>query len=79
MWNLFSDSALQRLTSQSIALDVELAGAAMACQYSSSDEYEAALIAERRRAGAYDVPRGQRAVLWCALTASALVALLLAL
>jgi hypothetical protein len=53
MSSLSSDSALPGLTTlQGLALDVELAGAAMACRYSSSDEYEAALIAERRRAGA---------------------------
>jgi len=41
---------------QGLILDAELAGTAMACRYSSSDEFEAALIAERRRAGAYGVP-----------------------
>jgi hypothetical protein len=35
------------------------AGAAMACAYSSSDEFEAALIAERRAAGVYG-PRRYR-------------------
>ncbi len=39
----------------SIALhsDAELAGSAMACPFSSSDEFEAAIIAERRAAGMY--------------------------
>jgi len=38
---------------------VERAGCALACPFSSSDEYEAALIAERRAAGVYG-PRRQR-------------------
>jgi hypothetical protein len=67
------DSALQGL-----AADLELAGAAMACRYSSSDEYEAALIAERRRAGVYDLPKRHRPVLWSALAAGVVIALLLA-
>ncbi|MGI8525295.1 MAG: hypothetical protein ACR2K5_03805 [Pseudolabrys sp.] len=37
----------------------ERAGAAMACAFSSSDEFEAALIAERRAAGVYG-PRRYR-------------------
>ena len=35
----------------------EVAGAAMACPYSSSAEYDAALIAERRAAGVYGPKR----------------------
>ena len=34
-------------------LAADAAGLALACAYSSSDEYEAAIIAERRAAGAY--------------------------
>jgi len=37
----------------------ERAGAALACAYSSSAEYDAALIAERRAAGVYG-PKRQR-------------------
>ncbi len=36
------------------------AGAAMACVYSSSAEYDAALIAERRAAGVYGPRRHRR-------------------
>lgn len=57
---------------QSLTLDAERAGAAMACRYGSADEYEAALIAERRAAGAYGRLR-HRAVLWSMLAAAALV------
>jgi hypothetical protein len=34
-------------------LAADAAGLALGCTYSSSDEYEAAIIAERRAAGAY--------------------------
>jgi hypothetical protein len=67
------DSALHGLKAE-----LELAGAAMACRYSSSAEYEAALIAERRRAGVYDLPKRHRPVLWSALAAGVVIALLLA-
>jgi hypothetical protein len=43
---------------QSNALTLEAgAGLALACVYSSSDEYVADIIQERRRAGAYGAPR----------------------
>jgi hypothetical protein len=42
----------------------EMAGAALGCHFSSSAEYEAALIAERRKAGAYRVPLWQRPISW---------------
>jgi hypothetical protein len=67
------DSALQGLVA-----DLELAGAAMACRYTSSDEYEAALIAERRRAGAYDLPKRHHPVLWSAMAIAVVIAVLLA-
>jgi hypothetical protein len=34
-------------------MDAERAGLAWACPFSSSDEFEAAVISSRRRAGAY--------------------------
>jgi hypothetical protein len=42
---------------------VESAGRALACMFSSSDEYEAALIAERRAEGRYQAGHGRRLVL----------------
>ena len=39
------------------------AGAALACAYSSSAEYDAALIAERRAAGIYGPKRRRRQML----------------
>lgn len=61
-----------------LANDLELAGAAMACRYSSSEEYEAELIAERRQAGAYDLPRRHHPLLWSGLAAGFVLAVYLA-
>jgi hypothetical protein len=63
---------------QMLARDAELAGAAMGCRYLSSAEYEADLIAERRRAGAYARPVWRPMPSWlaCAIAcAAALMAL----
>lgn len=38
---------------QTLELTAQRAGSAWACSFSNSDEYEAALIHERRAAGAY--------------------------
>ena len=67
------DSALRGL-----AADLEVAGAAMACRYSSSEEYEAALIAERRQAGAYDLPKRHHPLLWSGLAVGFVLAVYLA-
>jgi hypothetical protein len=72
MARAFSDSTVRLL-----AIDAERAGAAMACRYSSSDEYEAALIAERRAAGAYHRLRRDRLVLWSAVAAAALLSVVM--
>ena len=71
MAQVASRSALQAL-----ALDAELAGAAMACHYTSSDEYEAALIAERRAAGAYASPRRRGFALWGAIASAVLLSII---
>jgi hypothetical protein len=55
--------------------DVERAGSAWACPYSSSDEFEAAIIRSKRRAGAYRVMQ-RRYALYAAVT-GVLVALAL--
>ena len=62
--------------SDSGALEVAGAGLALACSYSSSDEYEAAIIAERRAAGAY-APKRSVHPIWFAV-AVAIAALVLA-
>jgi hypothetical protein len=64
---------------QALSFDAELAGAAMACRYTSSDEYEAALIAERRAAGAYRTPRRFCPVLWGILASAVLLSIVVLL
>jgi hypothetical protein len=61
-----------------LALDAERAGSAWACAYSSSEEFEAAIIQARRQAGAYGATNHRKRVYWgCA--AGALILLLLVL
>jgi hypothetical protein len=55
----------------------ERAGAALACAYSSSAEYDAALIAERRAAGVYGPRRHYRP--WLAVAAGIAVLIIVAL
>jgi hypothetical protein len=45
------------------ALKAHAAGAALACAYSSSAEFDAALIAERRAAGVYGPKRHRKQML----------------
>jgi hypothetical protein len=51
-----------RAISEAVSLEfvAERAGAALACSYSSSAEYDAALIAERRAAGVYGPKRHRK-------------------
>ncbi|HEY1474540.1 MAG TPA: hypothetical protein VGF53_10695 [Pseudolabrys sp.] len=46
-----------------LTLETYAAGAALACAYSSSAEFDAALIAERRAAGVYGPKRHRRQML----------------
>ncbi len=46
-----------------LATEANAAGAALACTYSSSAEYDAALIAERRAAGMYGPKRRRKKML----------------
>lgn len=55
----FQTRASSARDAASLELYAESAGAALACAYSSSAEYDAALIAERRAAGVYG-PKRQR-------------------
>ena len=61
---------------QALAQDAERAGSAMGCRYISSDEYEHALIAERRRAGAYGSPRWRQTRPWIACLMAGAAALI---
>jgi|RhiMetdeSRZDD1v2_1073273.scaffolds.fasta_scaffold312995_2 hypothetical protein len=56
---------------------VERAGEALACAFSSSAEYEAALIAARRAAGRYGPSRHRRLLMVVAALAALLLALLI--
>ncbi|WP_137044621.1 hypothetical protein [Pseudolabrys sp. FHR47] len=54
------------------------AGSAWGCQYSSSAEYDAALIAERRAAGIYGPKRQRRQLLTAACAVAAGLAVIIA-
>lgn len=55
-----SNSGHAEATVLTLEAYAERAGAALACVYSSSAEYDAALIAERRAAGVYGPRRHRR-------------------
>jgi hypothetical protein len=70
----------QRLQNGSDAVAVEAcAGLALACAYSSSDEYEAELIQARREAGAYGSRHHRQAYVIFALAATAIVVVFFAI
>jgi hypothetical protein len=77
MWYL---SAVNRISTDALALQahVERAGCAMACSYSSSDEFEAAVIRAKLAAGIYGPRRFRRFALYAgwATVALTVVALL---
>lgn len=66
MVSRFSRNAPQADTA-SLELYAERAGAAWACSYSTSAEFDAALIAERRAAGVYG-PRRHRKQMFLTIT-----------
>jgi hypothetical protein len=67
----------QRLSNGPNAVALEAcAGLALACAYSSSDEYEAELIQVRREAGAYGSRHRRQVYVAFALAAAAIVAVL---
>jgi len=69
-----------RLQNGSDAVAVEAcAGLALACAYSSSDEYEAELIQARRKAGAYGSPHHRQALVALAVAAAGVLAVCLAI
>jgi hypothetical protein len=63
---------------QALEANVARAGLALACAYSSSDEYEAAVIAARRQAGAYGPNWRQRQILWACTGVAVLVLIVFA-
>jgi hypothetical protein len=57
-----------------LKVDAERAGLAWACPFSSSDEFEAAVIRSRREAGVYGPKRSRRRALYGAAVAAVLIA-----
>lgn len=77
-----SSRVLSHATANEAALSLEAharhAGSAWGCQYSSSAEYDAALIAERRAAGLYGPKRQRRQMLTAAAGIAAGLAVIVA-
>jgi hypothetical protein len=67
-----------RLPADDLTLEayVERAGCALACAYASSDEFEAAIIREKRNAGVYGPKRRYRQIAVAAVLAAGFLALL---
>ena len=57
-----------------LKVDAERAGLAWACPFSSSDEFEAAVIRSRREAGVYGPKRSRRRALYGAAAVAVLSA-----
>jgi hypothetical protein len=77
MWQLmWQPLAFARLRPM-LTLDahVERAGCAMACAYSTSDEFEAAVIKAKLAAGVYGPRRHRRRALWLGAAATVLAIL----
>jgi hypothetical protein len=71
MWQIRTP-ARPRTDVFTLQMDAERAGLAWACPFSSSAEFEAAVISSRRRAGAYGPSRGRRYAFYTAwITAAA--------
>jgi hypothetical protein len=60
-----------------LTLEAYAAGAALACAYSSSAEFDAALIAERRAAGVYGPKRHRKQMLVTAAGIAAALAVII--
>ena len=70
MWQVPPGSSADVLA---LRLDAERAGGAFCCPFSSSDEFEAAVISAKRRASIYGPRRLRRHCLMGGLVAGALV------
>jgi len=71
--------AADRLQGDFLALQAARAGCALACPYSSSDEFEAAVIRSKLDAGIYGPKRRRRHALYAGVAIGALIVLLLML
>ena len=72
MWQILTPGR-PRTNVLTLQMDAERAGFAWACPFSSSDEFEAAVISSRLRAGAFGPRRRRRYALYAACTAAAVV------
>jgi hypothetical protein len=82
MWNLrLQTRNTSAILTPALALEANAAcaGLALGCAYTSSDEYEAEIVRVRRAAGAYGSSHQRQAYIAFAMTAAAIVALLLVL
>jgi hypothetical protein len=70
MWQIRTP-AQPRADARTLQRDAERAGFAWACPFSSSAEFEAAVISARRRAGAYWPVRLQRYAVYATVLAAA--------
>jgi hypothetical protein len=75
MWQIRTPAS-SRTDVLTLQMDAERAGLAWACPFSSSAEFEAAVISSRRRAGAYGPTRGRRYAFYtaCMVAAAAVTA-----
>ena len=76
MWHR---QAADRFQAEYLALQAVRAGCALACAYSSSDEFEAAVIRSKLDAGIYGPKRRRRHALYAGTAAGALIVILLML
>ena len=73
----FADTGQSSAAVLTLEACAERAGAALACAYSSSAEFDAALIAERRAAGVYGPRRQRKRMLATAAGVAAALAVIL--
>jgi hypothetical protein len=76
MWQRWSPSRVHA-DALALQLSAERAGCALACVFSSSDEFEAALIRTRLAAGVYGPKRRRRYALYAVIATGGLAVLAL--
>ena len=76
---MWQPSASARVSTDALALQAQAvrAGCALACAYSSSDEFEAAVIKAKRDAGVYGPKRRRRLTLYAGAATVALAVFIL--
>ena len=76
---MWQPSASARISNDALALQAQAvrAGCALACAYSSSDEFEAAVIKAKRDAGVYGPKRRRRLALYAGAATVALAVFIL--